>query len=145
VSELRQREPRVEHPAYLAYVRTLPCTVSGKAPPSDPAHLRAAAEAYGKRATGKAEKPHDWWVLPLSREMHAEQHTRNELDWWASKGIPDPFALAAELYASRPPMAPPRTSRARATPKRKPPSERTPIPNRKREWPSRPVSTVRKA
>lgn len=98
---LRQRQPREENPAYLAYVRTLPCLICGR-PGSDPAHIRSAAPHYGKRQTGMGEKPSDCWVLPLCRFHHTEQHNRgNELAWWASYGI-DPFPVAVALYASRP-------------------------------------------
>jgi hypothetical protein len=98
---LTQRQPREEDAAYLAYVRTLPCLICRR-PGSDPAHLRSAAPQYGKRRTGMGEKPDDRWVLPLCRNDHTDQHRHNELGWWASKGIPDPFALAQALYASRP-------------------------------------------
>jgi len=128
MTTLRQRAPRIEHPAYLAYVRTLPCTVSGRPAPSDPAHLRSAAPQYGKRLTGMQEKPDDGWVLPLSRDMHEAQHRHgDELAWWSLNGIPDPFALAEALYESRPPMAPARTPKPftdRPTPARKPKAQR---------------------
>lgn len=150
MTALRQKQPRVEHPAYLAYVRTLPCIVSRRPPPSDAAHLRSPALAYGKDKTGMQEKPHDWWTLPLNHELHMQQHDRgDELAWWAEQGIPDPFALAVALYASRPAMAPPREPKPRPTPKRKPPSQRgkvgqsrkmvsagKPIPQRVNPWPS---------
>jgi hypothetical protein len=128
---LAQRQPRVEHPAYLAYVRTLPCLVCGKPGRSDPAHLRSSALQYGKRATGMAEKPDDKWTLPLCRHHHDEQHRENELGWWAGKGIVDPFAVAVALYAGRPGASQPRRVQPRREPKptvRKPRGERRPVP-----------------
>jgi hypothetical protein len=98
---MNQRQPRIEEPAYLAFVRKLPCLICQR-PGSDPAHLRTAARQYGKRQTGMGEKPDDKWVLPLCRHHHDEQHSRNELAWWTSYGIPDPFAVAMALYASWP-------------------------------------------
>jgi hypothetical protein len=136
---LEQRQPRVEDPAWLALVRKMPCLVCGY-PHSDPAHLRSGSRQYGKRQTGMGEKPDDRWVLPLCRTDHRAQHDRgDELAWWASKGIPDPFAVALALYATRPAELRPLPSVAR--PKkvraRRPRSERTPIPQRKAEWPKR--------
>ncbi len=98
------------------------------------------------------EKPDDWWVLPLCRNDHTDQHRHNELAWWASKGIPDPFAVAKALYATRPvelrPLpAPAKPKKVRA---RKPRSERRkvgksrPIPhNPERKLQSR--NTLRKS
>jgi hypothetical protein len=99
---MTQRQPRIEDPTYLAYVRTLPCVVCNKAGPSDAAHLRSASLWYGKRQTGLGEKPDDKWTLPLCRYHHTEQHSGNELSWWARIGVGDPFAIAVTLYESRP-------------------------------------------
>lgn len=128
---LVQRQPRIEDPGHLAFVRTLPCLICGK-PGSDPAHIRSAAPAYGKRHTGMAEKPDDCWVLPLCRFHHDEQHRGTELAFWASYGIPDPHGLAVELYASRP--SKPRERRTRKAKPRKPKGARHPVgPSRKLE------------
>lgn len=128
---LCQRQPRIEDAAWLAIVRKMPCLICQR-PGSDPAHLRSAAPQYGKRQTGMAEKPDDCWVLPLCRTHHDEQHRTNELRWWASKGIPDPFAVAMALYAARPvtarrPRAEPRLRRSKLR-SRKPEGERRSIP-----------------
>lgn len=127
---LRQRQPRVEDPAYLAYVRTLPCLICARPGPNDPAHIRAAAPLYGKSYTGKGEKPDDKWVLPLCRKHHDAQHRESELGWWAGMGIVDPFAVAVALYANRPNASAPRRERARKARVyvRKPPAERKRIP-----------------
>jgi hypothetical protein len=138
---VRQRQPRIEDAAHLAYVRGLPCTICGM-PGSDPAHLRSAAPEYGKRHTGMQEKPDDCWVLPLCRRHHDEQHGTNELLWWASYGIADPFALAADLYASRPGASKPRqqsAKRERPVPPRKPKEQRANVGNgQSRKLESRP-------
>lgn len=133
MTELAQRHPRIEYPAYLAYVRTLPCLACRKAPPSDPAHLRSAARRYGKRLTGMQEKSDDKWALPLCRADHDAQHRANELEWWAGQGIPDPFAAALTLYENRPAMPPPPEPKpfaARVVKPRKPRAERKAIVGR---------------
>jgi hypothetical protein len=130
VNELRQRQPRIEDAAHLAHVRTLPCLICGK-PGSDPAHIRSPAPQYGKRQTGKGEKPDDCWVLPLCRYHHDEQHRTNELAWWASYGIPDPFAKAIGLYAEREHPSKPERRRAHKPQQRKPKAERRSIPKGK--------------
>lgn len=134
---MTQRQPRVEDEAWLAEVRKMPCLVCQRPGPSDPAHLRSADRQYGKRQTGMAEKPDDKWVLPLCRTHHDEQHRRNELQWWASKGVADPFAIAMALYAAR--TSKPRTTRPRkvAVKARKPRGQRAKIFTREREWPKR--------
>jgi hypothetical protein len=128
---VRQRQPRIEDTAHLAYVRTLPCLICGK-PGSDPAHIRSASREYGKRQTGMAEKPDDRWVLPLCRFHHDEQHRSNELEWWSGYGI-NPFAQAVDLYADR-------TKRERTRPPRKP-RKRKPPGQRRSVGPSRPMQS----
>lgn len=139
---LGQRQPRVEDPAYLAYVRTLPCTVCRHPGPSDPAHLRTGAPQYRKPHTGMGEKPDDCWVLPLCRTHHDEQHRGNELSFWLRHGFLDPFAVAMALYAARPVQTrPTERKRITRTKLRKPKADRTKIPARKTEWPSRKIPT----
>lgn len=127
---LRQRQPREENPAYLAWVRTLPCLICAR-PGSDPAHIRAAAPQYAKRYTGKGEKPSDKWAVPLCRDHHREQHATNELAFWLRYGI-DPFATAVALYASWPGASRPKRERRQIvrTVTRKPKAERQSIPRR---------------
>jgi hypothetical protein len=133
---MNQRQPRVEDAAYLAYVRTLPCLVCRRGP-SDAAHIRAAAPQYGKRYTGKGEKPSDCWTLPLCRQHHEAQHRESELGWWAGMGI-DPFATAVALYASCPEaLKRPRQERRRIV-KVKP---RLPKAARRSVGPSRPMQS----
>lgn len=133
---LSQRQPREEDPAYLAYVRTLPCRICHRPGPNDPAHLRTGSRQYGKPPTGMGEKPSDCWVLPLCRAHHDEQHRGNELAFWSRYGVPDPFAIAMLLYAARPVQTRPRRApKFKPTPKRKPPEQRTKIPQRVDAWP----------
>lgn len=131
MNELRQRQPRVEDPAYLDFVRQQPCLICAW-PWVEAAHIRAASPRHGKRDTGKAEKPSDCWAVPLCSHHHREQHAHgDELAWWASYGI-DPLDRAIELYASRPGADKPKRERRRErkTKPRKPKSERRPIKQR---------------
>jgi len=47
-----------------------------------------------------AIKPDDKWALPLKPEHHRLQHAHgDELGFWATRGVADPFALCLEYYA----------------------------------------------
>jgi hypothetical protein len=99
VVRTKQKRPRIEDKAHLAFIRTLRCCICG-APNPDPAHIRTASPVHGKRETGGAEKASDKWTVPLCRTHHDEQHAAGtELSWWASKGI-DPFGLALALHSA---------------------------------------------
>lgn len=99
---LRQREPRVECPAFLAFVRRRQCCACGAPAPSQAAHVRFGNPAIGKRNSGIGEKPSDCWAVPLCADCHLDspeaQHQIGERAFWARIGI-DPFALATRLYA----------------------------------------------
>ncbi len=92
-----QKRPRVENGKHLAWIRTLPCIVTGTRP-VEAAHIRYADPVYGKRETGKAERPDDRWVIPLSPDMHRNQHSGSESAFWTKQGI-DPCRVALALYA----------------------------------------------
>lgn len=92
----RVRRPRAKIDAYLDFVRQRPCLITGH-PGVQAAHIRYADMRYGKRGTGMGEKPDDCWVVPLSPDAHAEQHSMNERRWWESKGI-DPCLVASLLF-----------------------------------------------
>jgi hypothetical protein len=53
--------------------------------------------ADGKRSTGMAEKPSDWWAVPLCGKHHREQHAMNERAFWKVFNV-DPIRVAAFLY-----------------------------------------------
>lgn len=93
------KRPRVTDEKHLAWIRTLPCAITGLRP-AEAAHIRSGSQPYGKRETGGGEKSSDKWAVPLCSLMHREQHDAgDELAWWESKGI-DPFRLALSLYAA---------------------------------------------
>lgn len=135
---VRQRQPRLRDDAYLAWLRKQPCSCGcGKPAPSDAAHIRSGSIAMGKPYTGKAEKPSDFWAVPLNRSCHMRQTDHgDELGWWRAHGH-DPFQLAISYYrefqSTRPePTTPkPRRSRmAKPTKPRKPPGKRQKIKSR---------------
>jgi hypothetical protein len=97
IGKTKQRRPRERNNQHLAWLRTLQCCICG-APGPDPAHIRSASSVHGKRETGGAEKPSDKWVVPLCRVHHDQQHSINEIKFWATYGV-DPFGLALSLYA----------------------------------------------
>lgn len=93
--QLRQREPRLLDPGYLAFLRKKPCACGcGRAAPSEAAHIRIGLFA------GQM-KPHDKHAVPLNRWCHQDapdaQH-KDEKGFWRRRGL-DPFAIAARLYA----------------------------------------------
>lgn len=95
---------RVTNPAYLQWVRTLPCSVAGPDCHGgiESAHVRYSDAAVGRVNPGLQTKPDDVWTAPLCRRHHREgphaQHAANERAWWASHGI-DASALCLELQA----------------------------------------------
>jgi hypothetical protein len=98
---LRQRQPRLREPKYLAWLRTQRCACGClRGPPCDAAHLRASSLTYDKPLTGIGTKPDDRWALPLLHSHHMAQHRHpgGELAWWASRNVTDPFALCHVYY-----------------------------------------------
>lgn len=91
-----QKRPRKQDGKHLAWIRTLPCLVTGQYG-VEAAHIRYAAPAYGKRDTGKAEKPDDRWTVPLSPDAHRAQHNTNEQKFWDHHKI-DPCQVALALH-----------------------------------------------
>lgn len=93
----QRKRPREESRVHLEWIRTLPCCITGDRP-VDAAHVRYADPVYGKRETGKGEKPDDKWAVPLLRSLHDEQHSGNEKLFWIRRGL-DPLRIALSLYA----------------------------------------------
>lgn len=62
------------------------------------AHVRLGSIPHGKREVGAAEKPSDFWVVPLTPEAHRTQHSGSEAYFWQANDI-DPIVIAALLYA----------------------------------------------
>ena len=92
-----QKRPRKEDDAHLRWLRTLPCVITGTRP-VEAAHIRFGDPVYGKRETGRGEKPSDMWALPLAARLHREQHDMSERLFWLKYGI-DPLKIALSLHA----------------------------------------------
>lgn len=99
----RARKPvkergRQEDPAHLALIRKLPCLVTGARERIEAAHVRMSDAAMGKRNAGIGSKPSDCWAVPLSAEMHREQHADGNERWfWERHGV-NPLRVAERLY-----------------------------------------------
>lgn len=102
---LRQRQPRVEDPAHLEFVRSKPCCVCRRPPRSEAAHIRMVDLKRGKGYTGKGVKPDDRWTVPLCSNQpgvrigchYAQSDRRSEAAFWHARRL-DPFAIAERLW-----------------------------------------------
>ena len=91
---------RVEKPAYLDFIRSLPCIVTRREG-DEAAHISYSDPERGKVGRGKASKESDCWAIPLSPEEHRRQHSMDEREYWRSVGI-DPVPIAAFIHAAYP-------------------------------------------
>lgn len=87
----------VQESDYMDFIRSLPCTITGRRGNVQCAHLSTASILYGHLGRGKSQRSHSRWTLPLSAEMHDKQHSKNEIAFWQSYDI-NPYALALSLY-----------------------------------------------
>lgn len=96
---LRQRMPRERDNKHLAWIRQQPCCICGDNTTTEAAHIRTSNLELGKDDFGWG-RPSDKWVLPLCGSHHREQHTMNEMAFWAKHGK-DPFMLAMTIRRTR--------------------------------------------
>lgn len=153
---VRQKQPRIECPAFLAFVRRHPCCACGRPPRSQAAHIRMGCIDIGKRPTGIAEKPSDRWAVPLCAGCHLDnpdaQHRVGEPEFWKRVGK-NPFEIAAKLYAefeaAHPQTEQPRKQRQANAKPQKAPSKRPKAPSRPiksaNRWPARGTQKIRSA
>ncbi len=97
-----KRRPRMTYGRHLAFLRKLPCCISG-AHPVEAAHIRTACRKLGKRPVGVSEKPDDIFALPLSPDLHRRQHSiGDEAKFWAEHGLSiyQVCALSLALFAA---------------------------------------------
>jgi hypothetical protein len=87
------KQPREHDEAHLEYIRQQPCCICHDNTSTEAAHLRVGSINDDKPYTGMAQKSSDKWALPLCYRHHREQHSMNEMEFWAKYGL-DPFALA---------------------------------------------------
>lgn len=88
------KRPGMSEP-HLACVRQLPCCICAAPGPNDPHHLMATGER------GMAMKSPDRWAVPMCRKHHDEVQTcgtKNELRWFAERGIADVLMFATHLW-----------------------------------------------
>lgn len=101
MTELRQRDPHQVDERHLRFVRQQPCCLPFCKREAEPAHLRMDNLAIGKELTGKGERPHDFFTVPLCPYHHRIgidcQHNNNEKEWWERTGL-NPWAIAASLW-----------------------------------------------
>ncbi len=96
---MRQRQPRIKLPKHLAFVRQLPCLVCQNDIETEAAHIRHGDPRIGKPMTGIAQKPDDFFVVPLCGEHHRSQHKfGDEQKWWGIMKR-DAIAVALSIYA----------------------------------------------
>lgn len=128
MTELRQRDPRVECPGFLAFLRTKPCCVCHRPPRSAAAHIRMSDAEHGTTNPGMLQKPHDRLAVPLCdpgchKEAPGAQHAGNERAFWQRVGK-NPFELAAAYWAEfvaehgEPELRKPRRRNPRPKPKK---------------------------
>lgn len=74
-------------PAYLAFVRTRPCVVTGREGEEVVAHhVRCLGGG------GMGLKPPDWMCLPITAVEHSKLHQTGEASYWKARGI-DPVEM----------------------------------------------------
>lgn len=71
---------------YRDWVNKLPCLVTGEWP-VEAAHLSTHNAKYGHTGRAKGRRASDRWVLPLTQQIHRQQHQGNEMAFWKSHGI----------------------------------------------------------
>lgn len=86
----------VKRPAYLTWIRTLPCVVT-KRSDVQAAHLSFFRPDLGHFGRGMSQKASDRWCLPLCVEQHLLQHAGNEQAYWRRHGI-DPHLACLVLW-----------------------------------------------
>ena len=82
---------------FLAFIRKLPCAVTGKYG-VEAAHVSFANPEYGSYGRSKTQKVADLFALPLSQEEHRRQHSMSEREYWNETGI-NPHLLCLKLFA----------------------------------------------
>lgn len=152
------RESPIRSEKYLRGAKGSPCTAAfpgiccGDPETTVLAHLNGAA--FGK---GEGQKAHDIAGLDACFACHAYIDVGHgtkplmsdaEFYWHLLRGVVLTMVNRARRQIIIVPLDPERLVHDRQTPKRKPSAERTKIPSRKTDWPSRPLrsgNNLRKA
>src|SRR5882762_7647663 len=93
----RTKRQRVDSKGHLAFIRSLPCIVTGSTTDIDAAHVSYEDLRYGKLGRGKGQKEEDCWAIPMSRDWHEAQHRSVEKAFWHMRQI-DPCRVALALW-----------------------------------------------
>lgn len=96
ITPTRKGGPRKEA-GYLAFIRTLPCVVTGQHG-VEAAHLSYASPKNGHYGRGKSQKAPDRWALPLCPDQHRKQHAMSEQAFWDERSMRSPHILALVIY-----------------------------------------------
>lgn len=91
-----KKQRRIKDEGHLSFIRKLPSVISGQYG-CEACHIRAGNPVFRKPNTGAGVKPDDAWTVPLTPEEHRDQHSGNEMQFWARHGV-DPFMVALSLY-----------------------------------------------
>ena len=87
---------------HLALLRLCPCVVSLQMPAGEVHHLKGSLAG---RERGLGMRATDKWGLPLAHDPHMDLESygsRREYEWFAARGVHDPYGLAAALWAAAP-------------------------------------------
>lgn len=91
----------MKRPAYLKWIRTLPCLACGNDTGTEAAHIRYTDRSVMKHNPGIGQKPADYFAVPLCSKCHRDQHDFGDEEmWWEEMGK-DPIKTALALYAYR--------------------------------------------
>lgn len=93
----RLKRQRVGGADHRAFVKSLPCVITGATEGIEVAHVSYEDLRYGKLGRGKGMKEEDCWCVPLTAAAHRDQHQTNEEKWWRVYEI-DPCRVALALW-----------------------------------------------
>lgn len=93
----RLKRQRVGGTDHLAFIRSLPCVVTGQSDGVQAAHVSYEDLRYGKLGRGKGQKEEDCWCVPLAGVAHDIQHKTGEQAYWRLHNI-DPCRVALALW-----------------------------------------------
>jgi hypothetical protein len=101
--KIRNSSERERDPAFLAWLRRLPCVAcmveGGFCGATEAAHIRFSDARLGRVNPGLQRKPSDRWATPLGRGHHQrDQHAGAERAFWERLRV-DPGELAIALHA----------------------------------------------
>lgn len=94
--EVRGRKPLVIE-AHRQWIRQLPSLITGEVGTVEAAHISMKDARAGKVSRGKSQKVDDFYLVPLSRKLHAEIHDIGEPAFEKKYGI-DLVRIAMALY-----------------------------------------------